>query len=270
MFRLLPSRSQRGLRNRLQLMVKHGFVDRLDRSARVSISCPFAFCLSRKGQNFVAEYLGFTLEDLYTNHSGASIGAMYLRHYARVNDMRILFEDALETHKHLKMGSWLSEYTLKDPLSPVTERHRRFAIKQKLTDRRGEVFPFEPDSVFFAHRRDQDASKQVMFCIEVDRGTESMPRVERKQVAYDLFNRQKLYTQHGALAMRVLWVFEDEKRLGKVQKRLAKYELPKTYLSSVGRLLPLEPGDPDAPCPISSSVWTGCADGQRTPLFVMK
>lgn len=218
-FKLFPIRSKEGLRRRLRKLRKQNLVKGLDQSLRRDITSHNAFCLARDGLDFVASEMGVSPDELYTTHRGSRVKSLYLNHYTNCNDVRITVERCLENHTDLKLIRWISEYTQRINSVAGSSREERYLIKRKFTHQHQKI-TWEPDALFIVSRKNRQNSNQILFCLEVDRGTEPLSTIQNKMLGYKLFLKAGGLTGFGAKALVLLWVCESGRRLNNMRVAL--------------------------------------------------
>lgn len=249
-YRLLPGRSEQVLRRRLRLLAAHELVHRIERDIRVGLALDNVYCLTRRGLVVVAEQMGCSLEELASSQKAARVSIPYLSHSILVNDIRMTAEAALAAHPQLVLREWIGEYATEGGF---------YRLKQTLEGPDGQRYFFAPDGTALIHRRVDDPSKAVLFCIEADRGTEPLTRIRAKAIGYELFARSDGMRRFAATALRVLFVLEDAgRRLEHMRELLANHSTVRFFLAASSDLRP--------ETFFAAPIWTA-QDGTKTALY---
>lgn len=202
------TRSRRSAcQRRLQLLFHHQFLKRLNRPLIPGEGrAPFIYALDERGARLIARELGVHRGELALKGTGEAQSHLFVEHSLAINDFRVAL--LLLTHsKNWRATNWVSDTTFK------TKAYRERVPFYYQGSRLVRVFP---DGYF---RLSFGVGKSAHYFLEVDRGTMSNHRWQRKMDAYASFRSSGLSERYFATKnFRVLTVTTSEKRLANLKR----------------------------------------------------
>lgn len=185
---------------RLALLFHHGFLTRVFLTARASyMLSPALYMLDKRGAELLRMEFGY--DDIAWTTKSNDVGQQFLEHTLAINDVRVAVTLACRQLDGFELLEWRSEAQMKASYDRVT-----------ITPPKGrsEHISLIPDSFFVV----QTPQGKAPFFLEVDRGTETTGRFQKKIFAYQGYIKSGAYQQrYGFKSIRVLTTAPSLKRL---------------------------------------------------------
>jgi hypothetical protein len=170
-----------------------------------------AYCLSRNGLELMAGLRGLELGSLpFSAKAPAGPSSLMFRHTRLTNDVLIAFRKSCAGAEPVRLLAAVPEWHMH--VDPRRRRGRkswqRFALREMLEDidEPRLVHSFRPDAMLLLEASSAPEAKAAAY-LEADRCTESLSGpIQEKLHAYWHFFLRRGFEQHGAQAMRVLFV----------------------------------------------------------------
>lgn len=202
------TRSRRSAcQRRLQLLFHHRFLKRLVRRLIPGEGrAPFVYTLDEAGAHLITNQLGIDRAALTFNHAEERTSNLFLEHSLAINDFRVTLI-LLARKKGWQLTNWVSDTAFKS---------KAYQHRVPFYQRGARIVRVYPDGYF---RLIFGEEKQAHYFLEVDRGTMSNARWQRKMEAYLSFRSSGLSKHHFATHnFRVLTVTTSAKRLANLKR----------------------------------------------------
>ncbi len=210
-------------RRRIRYLYHHMYIHRIQPLIRVgeSQSGETAYFLAGKGIELL-ESLG---EKIIPYPHSNSRKHLFLQHALELSDFRIYLHEALNDHPKAELHRFIGDHELKSHLKKE-KGSERYRLYQKLIHPiTKEHYHFHPDGLFILQGRGDLKKYQKLYFVEIDRGTESLDRIRRKVISYNLFNKSAQFKKFGKFtSFTVLIQTNSEKRALNMRKHLVDLE----------------------------------------------
>lgn len=192
---------------RLQLLYHHQFLKRVIRPLIPGEGrAPFVYALDGAGASLIASELGVDRANLTLKGTDEHQSNLFVEHSLAINDLRVALI-LLCRKEGWQIAHWVTDTAFKSKeYQNKVPFHRRGARLERVY----------PDGYF---RLSVGAGREAHYFLEVDRGTMSNARWQRKVRAYLSFRASGLSERHyGTRNFRVLTVTTGAKRLTNLKK----------------------------------------------------
>lgn len=184
---------------RLRALYDHALLDRQFRGLYIDkMNSPIMYVIDKQG----VELLQTTRNpNISWNPDRKDVSQNFLDHALAINDVRVAATIACREHPDFTLLEWRGESEMKADYDYVTIQPRPNSAPKRAS--------LIPDSYFVI---DTPRGKANCF-LELDRGTESLPRFREKILIYQAYYRSGMYQKrYGATGMRLLTVTTSEER----------------------------------------------------------
>lgn len=190
---------------RLRLLYDHGLVDRLFRGLYIDkMNSPIMYVIDKQG----VEVLQFARNAEVTwSADKKDVSQSFLDHTLGINDVRVAVMVACREQQDFQLVEWHSESDMKADYDYV-----HISSKENGPLKRVSLIP---DSYFVLNTPRGTAN----FFLELDRGTESLPRFKEKILAYLEYYRTGAYQKrYGTRGLRIVTVTTSDERATNLKK----------------------------------------------------
>lgn len=190
---------------RLEALFDHAYLDRIPLPVNGALlNSPTLYLLNQRGAALLTSKMGYS--DVRWKRDYQKVSTDFLLHALAINDFRINVVLACQNLNY-PLLTWVGESRLKGDYDRV-----------KLP---GLVKPVSviPDSHFVIDTPRQAAKTRAYFFVELDRGTETLQRIQTKVRAYNAYVDEGGYEKrYGVKGLRVLFVALSRKRMMNMKK----------------------------------------------------
>jgi len=164
----------RTVRERLMLLVQHGYLARPDIKQRAQLDEP-VYWLERRGAQYVADLQNVQLSELNWRRPGMRFRET--EHDLKINDFRLAVTEAIAVEPELELGEWIPSRVFWSRTDRIEFAYQVQVGNEEQT--RKETRGVRPDGYFSIT---QPGFKPSRFLVEIDMGTEDHPRFAREKL----------------------------------------------------------------------------------------
>ena len=210
-------------RRRIRYLYHHKFINRIQPLIRpgVNLSGETAYFLAEEGVQLLTS---MEVKIIPYPHSN-SRKHLFLQHALELSDFRIFIYQTLLENETVELHRFVGDHELKSHLKKE-KGNDRFRLYQQLTHPiTGGKYHFHPDGLFVLQGRGKFKTHQKLFFVEIDRGTETLDRIKKKVIGYNLFKKSDKFKKFGKFnGFRVLIQTHSDKRADNMRKALIDQE----------------------------------------------
>ena len=218
----LDNKTIQAAARRLKYLYHNGFVGRVQPlMAPGQGSGEIAYYLDKEGQALLSEY---GEEVLHTNKPG-SVKRVFLQHALDLSEFRLCLEVALTGHERIELHRFTCDFEIKSHTDMAIGKRRYKLYSEVIHPLTRERFIVYPDGLIILRGKGRYEQFQRLFFLEIDRGTESLPRIRDKVIGYNLYLKEGVHKKFGPFeSFKVLLQTNSAKRAENIRRMLVDQE----------------------------------------------
>lgn len=211
---------------RLKVLFHNQYLQRLTPYNEEGHQSEFIYYLDSKGR----ELLEDREEEVFFYNKAGEIKHVFIDHTLALSTFRVALEIALESHPLAMLQDFIPDFEVKSQcLKKKASDQTRYKVYQEVKDpKSGNKVVILPDSIIVVQGQGDFANHQMCYCLEIDRGTESLRIIAEKMKNYWLYSQKpNPFNEFGLFGQFiVLLQTESEQRAKNIHKYLAEQNTP--------------------------------------------
>ncbi len=182
-------------------------------------SAETAYYLDKQGEALLKEFGNPLIS--YTRRSSGQVKHHFLDHALDLSEFRLVLERALLHHSTITLHRFTADFEIKEHTQTALGKKSYKLYHELIHPHHPQPFIVYPDALIILAGKDEHHSKQRLYFLEIDRGTEGMKVIRNKVIGYALYSDQRVFAKFGKFArFRVLIQTHSEKRTENMRKAL--------------------------------------------------
>lgn len=207
---------------RLKYLFHNGFLGRISPFIQPGQgSGELAYCLDKEGFKLLEEQN----EKLLSRAINKKVKHYFLDHALAISEFRVNLELALLNHPTVEMARFTAEFEVKSHIQKIVNKRSYKLYDEIIHPIDKKSYVVEPDALIVLKGKGRYTDVQNLYFVEIDRHTESLSKIRRKIIGYNLYFKQKAFAKFGKFdRFKVLFQTNSEKRTQNIWKSLVDME----------------------------------------------
>lgn len=210
--------SNQSTRRRLKYLYHHHYIGRITPYVQLGKPAPeIAYHLDKEGIHALKQHG----QVVRLSKKVSKVKHQFLQHALDLSDFRIRLVKALEKTQGIELEQFIPDFETKanTDKSVGRKRYKLYADIAHHVNRK--TYVVYPDALIHLMAEGKLQNHNMLYFLEIDRGTEGLERIREKLIGYNLYLNQNIYKKYGDFqGFKVLIQTSSPKRANNIRNAL--------------------------------------------------